>query len=247
MMKSPFYFEADKPVKVIGEIFGTPLAVQGLNWLPLNQIIFLAIFTFHSTKKHSAWPAWHHLLLGGSKMVVFLGSEWCHNLMHAAAARAVGKPVDAMRIVVGMPVLIYNEPEHPSITPREHILRSLGGPACSAVLLIISKLFQHITPSGSAAREVADVAAGMNTFITAASLTPIPVFDGGPILKWSLISRGLSPVKAEQAVTRANQIAGAGLLGATMITARKRRWFLAVIFSLLGVLSILAGAGKFKD
>ena len=40
-------------------------------------------------------------------MPIVLGSEWCHNLAHAAAARAIGKPVDAIRITWGMPLLVY--------------------------------------------------------------------------------------------------------------------------------------------
>src|SRR4030067_856137 len=112
-------------------------------------------------------------------MTVFPGSEGGHNLAHIAVARAVGKPVDGVRILLGMPVLLYNEPEHPSITPRQHLLRSLAGPICNGCLLFISQVFQRHTPAGSPAREVADTAVGMNSFIACGSLLPVPVFDGG--------------------------------------------------------------------
>ena len=246
-MANPFSFQPGKPVIQIGRIFGTPLSLQGLNWLPANQVFLWALFSWQSVKKHTAWPGRRHLLLGGLKMAVVLGSEWCHNIAHVAAARAVGKPVDAMRIIVGMPVLLYDEPEHPSITPRQHILRSLGGPVCNMVLFAASRFLQRNTPAGSPAREVADAAAGMNAFLASASLLPVPVFDGGPILKWSLISRGLSRDQAAVVITRANRVLGAGLIGASAAAINRRRWLLALVFSFLGALSLATGFGKMKD
>lgn len=243
-MQSPFRFTPGQPVIPVGRIFGTPLGAQGWNWLPLNQLFFFALFTWQSFKNRAGWPAWRHLLLGGAKMAVFLGSEWCHNISHAAAARAVGKPVDAMRLILGMPVLIYNEPEHPSITPRQHILRSAAGPLCNLVLLLAAKGFQRITRPGTPAREIADVGAGMNTFIACAGLTPVPAFDGGPVAKWSLVAGGLPPERAEAALARANRVLGAGLAGAGVVALRRRRRLLALILAFLGALALAAGWGK---
>jgi len=245
-MENPFSFKPDQPVITIGTVFGTSLAIQGWNWLPLNQLLVWSIFTWRSIKKHSSWTWYQHTVLGGLRMIVFLGSEWCHNLAHVAAARAIGKPVDAVRLILGMPLLLYNEPEHPSITPRQHLLRSLAGPICNWCLLFISKVFQRVTPAGSPAREVADTAVGMNTFIAAGSLLPVPVFDGGPILKWSLIGRGLSPDQAAKASSQAEKVIGAGLLGSAALAFRKRRWLIAVILTLLGLLSLATGFDKLK-
>ncbi len=127
-MDNPLAFKPEQPVTTVGRIFGSSLAVQGISWLPVNQLIAWALFAWLSRKQHGGWPAWHHLWLGGLKMAVLLGSEWCHNLAHAGAARAVGQPVDRVRIILGMPVLLYDEPEHPSVSPRQHLVRSLGGP-----------------------------------------------------------------------------------------------------------------------
>lgn len=245
-MQSPFTFKPDQPAITIGRVSGTPIAIQGWNWLPVNQLVVTGLFTWLSVKKRTAWEWYQHTLLGVLKMTVLLGSEWCHNLMHVAVARAVGKPVDAMRIILGMPVLLYAEPEHPSITPRQHILRSLAGPVCNFGLLLISKLWQRLTPANTPAREVADTAAGMNTFIATASLLPVPVFDGGPVLKWSLIERGLSPEKAAEVTSQAQKVIGAGLLGGALIAFRKRRWMLAIILSFLSLLSLATGFGKLR-
>jgi len=245
-MESPFVFHTEKNITILCHIFGTPLAIQGISWLPLNQLFFWVLFTWRSVRKHPTWTGFKHLILGGLRMAVLLGAEWCHNLAHVAAARAVDKPVDAMRIIVGMPGLIYDEPEHPSITPRQHLIRSLGGPVCNTVLLAVSKVFQRFTPTGSTAREVADTAVGMNIFIATASLLPVPVFDGGPILKWSLIGRGISPAKAAVIATRTNQVLGPGLLGIAAVAMGKKHWLLAFILAFLGALSLAAGLGKIK-
>jgi len=244
-MENPLAFEPNKPVIHIGSILGSPLALQGFNGLPANQVLFWVLFTWRSINKRTSWPVWRHLVLGGLKMAVVLGSEWCHNIAHVAAARAVGKPVDAVRLTFGMPVLLYDEPEHPSITPRQHIIRSLGGPLCSFFLFLVSKFFQQITSPGSPAREIADAAAGMNTFIAFGSLIPIPVFDGGPLLKWSLIARGHPPAKADAILTRANRVIGSGLLVAAA-AIYKRSWLVALSLSFLGMLSITASFGKGK-
>ncbi len=245
--ENPFTFKPGQRVFPLGKIFGTPLALQGSNWLPVTQVFFWVLFTWRSKRDRPSWSGYQHFILGGLKMVVLLGSEWCHNLAHVAAARAVGKPVDAIRILFGMPVLLYDEPEHPSITPRQHIIRSLAGPICNLTLLLFGKLFQRLTPPSSPAREIVDTAVGMNTFIASAALVPIPAFDGGPILKWSLIARGYSPDKAKAITTRLDQVVGVGLLGSAAVALRKRRWLLALILSFLGMLSLATGFGKLKN
>jgi hypothetical protein len=243
-MANPFAFQPDQPVKTIGRVFGTPVKIQGWTWLPVNQVLLWGYFAWQSLQKHASWSLGQHLGLGGLRMVVFLGSEWFHNLAHVAAARAAGQPVDALRVIAGMPVLLYEQPEHPSITPRQHILRSLAGPLSSFWLLIMSKFFQLGTRPGSAAREVADTAVVMNTFIASAACLPVPVFDGGPTLKWSLIARGVSPARSEALIRRANQVIGPGLIGAAAAAASKRSWFLALVVGLLGVISLSVGFGR---
>jgi Zn-dependent protease len=86
----------------------------------------------------------------------------------------------------------------------------------------------------------------MNTFIASAALVPVSVFDGGPVLKWSLIARGYSHEETAAVTTRLNQVVGMGLLGSAVVALGKRRWLLALILFFLGVLSLAAGLGKIK-
>ena len=97
-MAHPLAPKPGDPVKQIGQIFGTPLIINGWTWLPVNQLAAWGVFTWLSVRSQPARPLVQQIGLGGLKMVVFLGSEWCHNLAHAAAARWVGKPMDALLI-----------------------------------------------------------------------------------------------------------------------------------------------------
>lgn len=245
-MNGPFAFKPEKAVTQVGHLMGAPLAVQDFSWLPLIQVFFWSLFTVQARKKYPDWSAVKSFLLGLLKMMVVLGSEWGHNTAHIAAARAVGKPVDRVRILLGMPLLLYNEPEHPSITPRQHLIRSLGGPVFNFILLAVSKILHRRTARSTFAREIADAAVGMNTFIAAASLLPVPVFDGGPVLKWTLIDRGYSPRQSEKIIENTNRVIGAGLVGAFAINIQKRRWLVALILAFLGGLSLSTGLGKRK-
>jgi Zn-dependent protease len=175
-----------------------------------------------------------------------VGGKCLSCLGHVAAARAVGKPVDAVRILFGMPILLYDQPEHPSVTPRQHIIRSAGGPICNAVLWLICKVFQQIVPAGSPTREIVNTAAGMNAFLVSASLVPVPFLDGGPIMKWSLVECGAPPARVTAMITHSQQITGAGFLGAAVISLRKRNWLMAMLMAFLGTLSLATGLGKFK-
>jgi len=69
-------------------------------------------------KKRVPERSWLQSLgIGALTMLVVLGSEWCHNLAHAAAARMVGKPMDAIRITWGMPLVVYYDINDENVTP----------------------------------------------------------------------------------------------------------------------------------
>jgi Zn-dependent protease len=179
--------------------------------------------------------------------VVILVSEWCHNLAHAAAALLVGKPMDALRITWGMPLVVYYDIGDETVTPREHILRAVGGPVFNAVLLPFALVFRRFTRENSALRDVADAAVGMNTFLSTVSLLPLPMIDGGPILKWSLVERGHTPEAADETVKSVNRVMSGGLGLAAGVAVRRRRWFLGSILALLAALALAFGFGLVEE
>ena len=239
--------DSDNPPTQIGEFFGTPIVVVGKTWLPVTQFIVWGIMTRVGIKKHPGRSLGERLAAGGLSMAAILGSEWCHNLAHAATAKWIGKPMDALRVAWGMPLCVYHEIEDPNVTPPEHIIRALGGPVFNILLLGLASLMRRLTRQDSIAREVADAGVGMNLFLSTVSLLPIPGIDGGPILKWSLVDSGRMPEEADEIVTQVNKITGAGLGAAAGVALKKKRWFTGAILGMLSAVALGVGFGLLKE
>lgn len=232
---------------IVGKIFDAPLVVKGKTWLPVTELGMWGIMTCVAGHKRPARSWGERLGVGALTTLVILGSEWLHNLAHAAAACRVGKPAQAIRITFGMPLLIYPIPEDPGVTPLQHIARSLGGPLFNALLLLGAATIRRFTRPDSVAREVADAAMGMNLFLCTASLVPNPEIDGGPALKWALVEGGSTPGRADAMVKKANQVVGLGLAGASGGAFARQRPFLGAILGMLSWLSLDFGFRRAKD
>ena len=246
MVKPEFLSPADQTT-TLGHAFGTPLVIKGFSWLPAIPALWWALMAWVAGRRHPHWPLGKRLLDGFGMLVVSLGSEWCHNLSHAAAARWIGRPMDALRILLGTPLVIYYDPENASITPRQHILRSLGGPAFNVTAFGLSSLLRLLTRPGTMARDLVDAALRMNAFLLGAAMLPIPGLDGGPILKWSLVELGQTPPQADGTVQKVNRFTGAGLGLASGLALKKRRWLVGGILGLFSTLSLLIGFGLLKE
>ncbi len=227
--------------KQIGSVFGTPLVIKGFSWLPLTELAVWVIMTFVDRRRHPHRSVAQHAQSGGATTLVILGSEWCHNLAHAAAARLIGKPMDALHILWGMPRCVYHQVNDLTVTPRQHILRALGGPVFNALTLPFWLLFKRTSRPDSISRNAAEAGLAMNTFLSTASLLPIPGIDGGPLLKWWLVSRGRTPQQADALEARVNRISAAGLAASAAILFNRRRWLSASICAMFAVLSWLVG------
>jgi len=199
-------------------------------------------------KKRVPERSWLQSLgIGALTMLVVLGSEWCHNLAHAAAARMVGKPMDAIRITWGMPLVVYYDINDENVTPRQHIMRALGGPVFNALALPIVLFFQHRTHPKSMARDIANAAVGTNSFLPAVGLLPIPGIDGGPILKWSLVENGQTPKEADMMVRKVDGVLGILLTLAGTLAFKKRRWLVGGLLIQLAALALSIALGIFKE
>ena len=82
----------------VGRVFATPLRVKGFTWFPLTQCIVWGIMSWIAGKTRPDRSLGERMRIATFTMPVVLGSEWGHNLAHAAAANWIGKPMDAMRI-----------------------------------------------------------------------------------------------------------------------------------------------------
>lgn len=246
-MKKPSVVAPTDAVETVGEVFGVPVVVRGKTWFPLTEFIVWLNMAYVAGKNRPDRPWWKRLGVGGLTMVVILGLEWCHNLAHAAAAKSIGKPMDALRITWGMPLVVYYDVEDDAVTPREHIVRALGGPIFNGVMLAITWIMHQFTPRGSTGREVADAAVRMNLFLSTASLLPIPGIDGGPILKWALVERGYTKSDANEAVKAVDRVLGVGLGAATGVAVKKRRWLMGAILGVFSVLALAVGFGLIEE
>ena len=231
----------------IGEVFATPVVVKGLTWLPLTELVVWGIMAWVAGRDQPerSWLA--RLGVGALTMPVILGSEWCHNLAHAAAAQLTGKPMDALRISWGMPLVVYHDINDESVRPCQHIVRALGGPVFNMLLLSLAAIFRQFTRAGSLAREVADAAVGMNLFLSTVSLLPIPGIDGGPVLKWALVDRGCSLDHADEEVREVDKVVGVGLAAGAGVAFKKGRRFIGVILALFSIIALAVGWGLLTE
>lgn len=233
--------------QIIGRLFGTPVTIRGITWLPLIQLAMWGIMTRVSKKKRPEAGFSRHITEGALTSSAILGMEWCHNLAHAYLADRIGKPMDELQIQFGMPRCRYKEINDRSVSPRQHVIRSLGGPLINLLLIPLTALARFLSKPDTIARETANAALQTNGFLSVVSLLPIPGIDGGPILKWSLVEKGYEIAEADQVVQRINGPLSLtlGLFSGVAFLNKKN---LAGVFSaLLALISLGIFTGKIKE
>jgi Zn-dependent protease len=180
-------------------------------------------------------------------MVVVLISEWCHNLAHLLASNLIKRPMDQLRIQFGMPRCIYHQINDAEVTPRQHLIRALGGPIINWLLLPLGWLGKKFTREDSIAGRTANTFFQTNLFLTLVSLLPIPGIDGGPILKWSLVDRGKTVQEADEAVRKVNGPLSVGLGLFSSWAFLKRKPLVGFFSLMLGGISLAVFAGWLKE
>ena len=107
-------------------------------------------------------------------------------------------------------------------------------------------LVRSLAPRNSMAREVADWSSVGHGLILTGSLAPLPIVDGGSLLKWTLVERGRTPTEADQIVKQAGIAAGFAASSAGVMFATRRRWLPAVGLIAVGLVSVGAATGKIR-
>jgi Zn-dependent protease len=246
-MIKPEVLTPEDDVTLIAHIFEAPLVTKGWSWFPLTQLITWLIMAREAGRVHPDRSWFQRFKVAAVTMPILLGSEWCHNLAHAAAAKWVGKPVDVIRVNLGMPLLVYYDLEDPTVTPRQHVFRSLGGPLVNLIFLAVSGSLHRFTAFGSIARDAVDAARGVNLTLLLAGLLPQPWLDGGAALKWVMVEKGQTLEKAEETVRVVNGAMAVGL-GIAAVTALKRsKKTLGVFLGAMTALSIGVAVGALRE
>lgn len=244
MMIKPDIVSPGENVDQIGKIFDAPLVSKGWTWLPVTEIVVLGIMARRINCEHN-WLT--RLRTAALSMTVILGSEWCHNLAHAAAAKIVGHPVDAIRVTWGMPLLVYHDIEDPAVTPRAHIVRALGGPIINTLFLGMAVLLYPFTKPKSSGRYLTNAALKMNAFLILGGMLPIPGIDGGAVLKWVLVEKGKTPSQADHVIRQVDVIASAGLATGAVVAFKKRKRLLGGIFATFAGIAVAVGTGLLRE
>jgi hypothetical protein len=225
----------------------TPVTWQGWIWLPVTQLMGWIVFSRSSARRNPERSGFRALVEGFLQMLVTLGAEWGHNLAHLAASNWIGKPMNEFRIQFGMPRCIYHEINDRDVSPRQHIIRALGGPIFNLLVQPFLVRASRRAKPGSIAGTTTNTALKANRFLSLVSLLPIPGIDGGPILKWSLVEHGRTIQEADEIVRKVNGPL-ALLLGLFSSRAFGKKNMLGGFFSaLLGLISLSIYAGWIKE
>jgi hypothetical protein len=245
-MMDPASVKPDIQPTVLGRVFDAPIVVEGRTGLPLLELFTWGLLSQVAGSKNPTWTPRQRLTAGATTTVMLFASEWGHNLAYAALAAWIGKPVDAIRIFFGTPLLIYYDSENSLVTPAQHITRASGGSIFNGLMVAIAWLGRWLTPKGSLSHYCMDFVLDANRALMLISWLPIPSLDGGSILKWSLVLRGRSREKADEAVEQVNLAVGAGLAASSAIALKKRRKWLGagMAFFAVGCLGIGLGLQK---
>jgi Zn-dependent protease len=232
---------------IIGWLFNAPLTCKGLSWIPVTQLVTWLVMTWLAKKRLPERSWTQSLGVGALTMPVVLGSEWCHNLAHAAAADWIGKPVDAIRVILGMPRLVYYDLNDESVTPRQHIIRALGGPLVNLLILPFAVLLKSCSKPESASRDIANAAVATNAFLPTMGMLPIPGIDGGAVLKWSLVEKGKTIHEADNTVRKVDGVLGGLFSIAGIVCLKKHRWIVGGVILQFAALALGVALGIIKE
>ena len=221
---------------------GVPVVVKPDFW-PIPILLF-GFLTWAVGRRRPQLSWLQRLGVGLLAMPVALVADVGHALAHTVSARMSGAPMDEILLYAGMPRTLYR---NNAVPPRTHIQRSLGGPIFSLICSMLSLLWWRSTARGSTSHELAEASLAAHSFILLGSLTPLPIVDGGVMLKWKLVEAGQSPEQADQIVQKTTLGLSVTLLGlgAWFGLFRKRK----LVGSLLaagGAAGIAVGIGWLK-
>jgi hypothetical protein len=217
---------AGKNTMLSVRVFGTSIKVKA-SVLPLLLAVW-GIVTGLGWRAHPDRTPGKAMCVGLLSAISLLAVEFGHAFAHIPSARLAKAPMDELLISAGMPRTLY---WNNNVPPHAHRMRALGGPAYNAFGLLIGVVSYGFLRRNTLSRELVGWWTLGHGLQLAASLTPVPMVDGGSILKWTLVGKGRRPDEADQIVRRVDWGLGAAaaLAGAAFIARRRWRPGLALI------------------
>ena len=177
-------------------------------------------------------------------MPIAMFADLGHAMAHTISARLAGAPMDEILLSSGMPRTLY---QNNALPPQTHIRRSLGGPIFNLIGFTLSLLWWRISPHGSLSHDLAEASLVGQGFILLGSIAPLPMVDGGIILKWKLVEAGQSAEQADQTVHKTSRSLGASFLGlGALLGLFPKRRLVGGLLAAGGAVGIAAGIGWLK-
>jgi hypothetical protein len=146
--------------------------------------------------------------------------------------------MDRVLVALGIPRTLYDDN---AVPPGTHRLRALGGPAANLLGLLLSLLWRRATRPDSAARDLADVSCLGHGVLFFGSLVPLPLFDAGTILKWTLVEQGRSEADADALVHQVSEFIGLGAVATGLVVALQGRRLVGLALIAGGAVATAAG------
>jgi len=238
-----FIFGRKGTTMVSLRIFGTPVKVNATFLIPI--VVVWGGITWLESSWHPERAFWQAVLMGSATMLLLLVVEIGHALAHIFSARAAGAPMDELLLSLsaGMPRTLYWNNE---VSPDVHRIRALGGPIFNAVGLLLSAGIYAATSGNAIARELAAWSAGGHGLLLTLSLLPVPMVDGGTLLKWTLVARGGTATEADEMIRLLDWVMGiaGGLIGVGFIVMQM--WGAGAILVGSGAVVIAIAEGKIR-
>lgn len=210
--------------------------------LPIILVLWGGISWF-GLHWHPERNVWQGLLIGFVSTVLLSLSDFGHPFGHIFSARYAGAPMDEIVISSEMPHTLY---QNNKVAPNVHRMRALGGPIFNLLGLLISFTGFQLAPVHSLVREWMGWSAVGHGYILIASMLPLPMVDGGTILKWTLVARGKTEAQADDWVRRIDWILGFGIALAGIGFAVAKIWISGLICIGVSVVIFGIAAGKIR-
>ncbi len=222
-------------------IFDTPVNIKPA--VLLNLIVLWGFATWFGLNQHPNRGLWLGMLVGFLSVLLLVFADIGHAIAHIFSARYARAPLDEILITAGMPRTLYPDNK---VSPATHRMRALGGPVFSALGLLMSILIYIVSTNYPLVRELAAWSIAGQGFIFLGCLLPLPIVDGGTVLKWTLVEKGRTEIEADQILRQVNWLIGgiAGIAGAVFLVFQI--WIAGLIIVGVGGIAIAAAAGKIR-
>lgn len=223
------------------KIFNTPVKVK-LSVLPILILLWGGL-TWYGISRHPERGFWLSLLVGLATALLLLLADFGHALAHIISARAAGAPVDEILIAGDMPRTIYHNND---VAPAVHRQRAMGGPVFNAIGLLLSLALFALLRSSPVLSELMAFSAGGHGLLLVMSMFPLPMVDGGTLLKWSLVAAGRTPAQADRIVRGVDWVLGILLVLVGVGLLITQLWIAGLVLTGAGMLVLVAAAGMIK-